>query len=381
VTGATARLLPVAMALGVASCATERLEQLHVPGGRATIAAAIEGADPFPYRPAPPAVANHAEGEGGGYTVRSLRLPSVGDNGQDGNVMTVRYHERTRATALPLVVVLPIWAGHGYPQAVVVADLLRGGGVNVMRVSGEETVVEWGALGRAPTPAAFRDELGRMVERVRSTVIDVRRLLDWAAARPAVDPTRIAVVGFSESTLQAAGLMASDPRLAAAVLVMGGAHPHEILAACYGPPEAVRQDVLPRFGWTAHDLARAAAPVMRPIDPARLGSRLAPGRILLFEARRDDCIPGTAREALWEATGRPTRVVVNATHAGAFLGMTFLGGNHIRHRIVEFLDRALEVARPRPGSAEDGRAPPAGGVAARALPPSGPSEGQGGVAP
>ena len=83
-----------------------------------------------------------------------------------------------------------------------------------------------------------------MVERVRTAIVDVRRLLDWAEARPAVDGDRIGVIGFSESALQVTGLMASDPRLASAVVVMGGAHPHEILATCYGPPEGVA----PRWG-------------------------------------------------------------------------------------------------------------------------------------
>jgi hypothetical protein len=80
---------------------------------------------------------------------------------------------------------------------------------------------------------------------------------------------------------------------------------------------------------------------MRPVDPAYLGSRLSPDRILLFEAERDDCVPASARETLWRATGEPTRVTVGSTHAGSFLGMTFLGGNHIRHRIREFLTQTL----------------------------------------
>jgi dienelactone hydrolase len=68
-----------------------------------------------------------------------------------------------------------------------------------------------------------------MIERIRTGIIDLRRLLDWAETRRGVAAGSVAVIGFSESTFQVAGLMASDPRVAAAVFLMGGAHPHEIL--------------------------------------------------------------------------------------------------------------------------------------------------------
>jgi dienelactone hydrolase len=287
-------------------------------------------------------VTNHTEGTVDRYVVRRLRFPSVGANGQAGRRVTVRYYEDATAGPKPLVVIVPTWGGSTYPSAIVARDLVTQGRVNVMQVLVADPVIDWDALARAPDPAAFRGEVQRMVARVRTSVIDLRRLLDWAETRPAVDPTRLALVGFSVSALQVAAVMASDARLAAAVLVMGGAHPHQILATCYGPPAAVRAAVLPRFGWTAPDLADDLAPLVRPIDPADLGSRLNPARVLLFDAAYDDCVPRTAREALWTATGRPARVTVLSTHAGAFLAMTFLGGNHIRHRIVAFFDRALQ---------------------------------------
>jgi dienelactone hydrolase len=286
-------------------------------------------------------VVNHTEGTVDGYVVRLLRFPSVGENGQEGNTVTVRYYESAAGGMRPLVVILPIWGSHTYPSAVVARDLLDQGQVHVMRVLGPDTVIDWDALARAPDPAAFRAALQRMVERVRTSVIDLRRLLDWVETRPTVDVARIAMVGFSESTLQVAGIMASDARLAAAVLVMGGAHPHQVFATCYGPPELVRDEVLPRFGWTVEEFSDALASLVKPIDPAHLGSRLGPERVLIFDAEHDDCVPRTAREALWEVTGRPARVSVRSSHAGSFLAMTFLGGNHIRHRIAEFFNETL----------------------------------------
>jgi dienelactone hydrolase len=298
--------------------------------------------DPFAYERAPVSMSNHTEGTVNGYVVRHLTFPSVGQNGQTGDMVTARYYEHDVGPK-PLVIILPIWGGHPYPPAMVVKDLLAQGRVNVMRVLGAAPVVDWDALAGARSPAAFRVEIQRMVERLRATGIDLRRLLDWVETRPLVDTSRIAMVGFSESTLQAAAVMASDPRLAAAVLVMGGAHPHQILATCYGPPAVVRDQVLPRFGWNAEELADNLAPLMRPIDPAYFRSRVSPARVLFVDAEYDDCIPPAARDALWNATGRPARVSIQSTHAGSFLAMTFLGGNHIRHRIVEFFTQALQL--------------------------------------
>jgi len=266
----------------------------------------------------------------------------VGKNGQADNMLTVRYYEDPTGGPKPLVVVLPIWGSFTYPSAVVTGDLVGRGRVNVMRVLGAERVIDWNALAEAPDPSAFRVEVERMVERVRTSVIDLRRVLDWAETRPFVDATRIAMVGFSQSTLQVEAVMASDVRLAAAVLVMGVAHPHRIFATCSGWPAIVRNAVLPRFGWTSEEFADNLAPLVRSIDAAHLGSRLDPERLLIFDAEYDHCVPRDAREALWNATGRPARVSILSSHVGSFLAMTFLGGNHIRQRIVEFFDRTLQ---------------------------------------
>ena len=286
-------------------------------------------------------MSNHTEEKTESYVVRLLRFPSSGENGQENNTVTVRYYESAEPGPRPLVVVLPIWGGHTYPPGIVTSDLVSLRRFNVMRVLGEDTVMDWSALGQASTPAAFQAEFQRMIERVRTTVVDLRRLLDWAETRPAVAAQRVGLVGFSESTIQVAGAMASDPRVAAAVLLMGGARPHEILAACYGPPEAVRREVGLRFGWTPEQFVEVLDPLVGPIDPARLGSRVDAARVLIFEATLDDCVPRSARDALWDALDRPARVSVRTTHAGAFLGLTFLRGNHMRHRIVEFLERVL----------------------------------------
>lgn len=259
------------MTYGLVSCATGRVEQPYVPG-RSAPTRALPPDDPFPYDRRAVRLSNHVEGTRGEYVVRWLSFPSTGDNGQPENTLTVQYFERAEGERSPLVLVLPIWGGSAYPSAVVAADLVAERRVNVMRVLGDDTMVDWGILGRAPDAEAFQSAFRQMVKRMQDSVVDLRRLLDWAESRPTVDGNRVGLVGFSESTLQVAGLMASDPRLAAAALVMGGAHPHEILSACYGPPAAVRDEVTTRLGWSRARYAAILAPLMRPVDPAYLGA-------------------------------------------------------------------------------------------------------------
>jgi hypothetical protein len=119
---------------------------------------------------------------------------------------------------------------------------------------------------------------------------------------------------------------------------------YEIFSTCYGPPEVVRREIGSRFGWTPDQLAERLRPLVAPIDAERLGSRVDAERVLIFEAGHGDCVPATARDALWTATGRPTRITVPTTHAGAFLGLTFLRRNHMRHR-----DRRIPDPRPARG--------------------------------
>jgi dienelactone hydrolase len=302
-----------------------------------------DAADPFAYARGRVDADNHllVEEETGRHVVRLLAWPSAGENGLPGNQLTARYYQRKAEGPQSLVIVLPIWGGHPYPPTIVTRDLVAAGRGNVLQVLGDNTIVDWAALERAGTVPAFTRTLADMVERLRVAVIDLRRILDWAEGRPEIDARRIGFVGFSESTLQVAGVLASDERPAAAVLVMGGAHPHAILATCYGPPAEVRGQVLPRFGWSVAQSTAVLAPLLAPIDPEHLGSRTDPARVLLFEASEDDCIPKGARDALWQTLGYPERISIRAGHAGAFLAMTFLGGNHLRTSLSRFLARAL----------------------------------------
>ncbi len=135
----------------------------------------------------------------------------------------------------------------------------------------------------------------------------------------------------------------NEPRFAAVVLVMGGAHPHRILAACDGDVGWPRDRILDRFGWTAADYEQAIEPLFQPINAANYPGRADPSRILIFDSHKDKCVPQDARDDLWEALGRPERISFLYGHDTSFLSMTPLGFNWMRREIYEFFESTLRV--------------------------------------
>ncbi len=300
----------------------------------------------FEYTRAEVHVTNHLAGVGATsrYRLRLLEFPSIGDNGQDGNLISARYFQSTATGPRPLVIVLPIWARFTYPSNKICSYLQRhsDGAVHVLDVLGVRFLIDWAELADAPDEETYMALWRRAVERERVTMIDIRRLVDWAAQRPEVDGSRVAIIGFSHSAILAGTVVTQEPRLAAVVLVMGGAHPEQIVAHCRGErTSSVQERAEDGFGWSRDELARRLQPVFEVVDAASYAGRVDPQKVLFFDARRDRCIPESSRDALWEALGRPERISLDYSHRNAFLSMTPLGGSWMCRRIWEFLEPRL----------------------------------------
>ena len=168
------------------------------------------------------------------YLVRHIHFPSIGDNRQRNDQVTGKYYESKHPGKKPLIIVLPIFGGHVYPSQSITLYLkkISDGGMHVFRMLGEQNLTDWWALKYAPDEESFMDLWQTTAQAEHNTIVDIRRTIDWALARPEVDPDRIAVIGFSRGAMMAAVAAANDTRLAATVLVMGGAHPHKALATC-----------------------------------------------------------------------------------------------------------------------------------------------------
>jgi len=305
-------------------------------------------------------LASKASLEADGHRALALRTSSVGRNNQPGNRVEAVYYQASAPGPHRLIVVLPIWGASEYPSRKTAHQLLRGAAgehTHVLLVRGPENLLDWQAIGAAATEEAWRTQVQRASASLASTVIDVRRLVHWAAHRPEVDARRIGIVGFSVGAIAASLVMGQDPLISTGAFVMGGANPHQILATCRGKAATAREPVLARFGWTVEEYEEQLEPYFEGVNPVRYAGTIHPRDVLVIDASVDHCIPETAREDFWEAMGRPERISLAYGHKTAFLSMTPLGFGYTWRRVTEFLDRRLPPGEPAGGALLSSTAP------------------------
>jgi len=277
------------------------------------------------------------------HKLHELEFDSVGENGQPGDEVAAHWYRSQTSEPQPAVFLLPIWGSYTYPQEQLGAGLMarHGEDVHVIQVLGRRDLFDWEAMKNAPDEDAFMEIARRMVQRYKNTLLDLRRFVRWAAARPEIDGDRIALVGFSMSAVAASSVLVAEPEVDAGVLIMGGAHPGMLVAECPGDLGKVRATVKANIGWDQQRYRELFVELFGHFDPARYPGRVDPGSVLIIDAAHDKCMTEQARDALWEAMGRPERITYDYSHKTAFLAMTPLGLNHMRRQIFEFLDPLL----------------------------------------
>jgi pimeloyl-ACP methyl ester carboxylesterase len=278
------------------------------------------------------------------HDIVRLSFQSSGRNGHPDNLVEGQYFRSKERGRKSLVVVMPIWGTSSYPPEKISTGYARRAGddTHIIWIYGSAPLFPWDELSSAPTADSFRALARDSAERYRSAVIDMRRLIDWAATRPEIDAARIAFVGFSMSALVTATLLANEPRVSGAVLMMGGARFADIFSVCGNRAGEVRNHVLRSFGWTTDEYREFFGSLFDPADPVRFEGRFDPNEILMIDAMFDDCMPESSRAALWEITGHPQRITFLYRHRSTFYSLTPLGLNVSRRKIYRFLDDTLE---------------------------------------
>lgn len=278
-----------------------------------------------------------------GYATWRFSMPGSFENGQPGNRLTGTYYDSGLPGRKPLVIVLPVWGVSEYPSTMMTRAILRrsGGRMNVLRVDGRNRLMAWKNIEHSATADEFISRVSNSAKRLKHAVIDVRRLIDWARTRGEVDNGRIGLVGFSVSAVSGTLVMQSDSRVKSGALIMGGAMIGKIVSECPGNEQSTREAVIRNLGFSVVEYERTVTALFEGLDPTDYPNRVNPGSILITDAGKDDCIPREARDAWWEALGRPERLSFNYDHRRSFLSMTPLGFNFLRRRIYEHLERTL----------------------------------------
>lgn len=142
---------------------------------------------------------------------------------------------------------------------------------------------------------------------------DVRRAIDWLQRQPETDPERIALVGISLGAILGATVLASEPRLHSAVLILGGADLAHVL---WDSILAIRARArLRREGYTLERLREELA----PIEPLNLLTREHGEKTFVIGARFDIVVPAEDTEKLIRALGNPKVLWLNTGHFGGGL--------------------------------------------------------------
>ncbi|MCS7208669.1 MAG: alpha/beta hydrolase family protein [Fimbriimonadales bacterium] len=142
---------------------------------------------------------------------------------------------------------------------------------------------------------------------------DVRRAFDWLQRQPEIDPERIALVGVSLGAILGSTVLAVEPRVHTAVLILGGADLAHVL---WESVLAIRARArLRRDGYTLERLRAELAPV----EPLNLLTPEHGAKTFVIGARFDIVVPTEDTEKLIRALGNPKVFWLNTGHFGGGL--------------------------------------------------------------
>ncbi|MGH2583901.1 MAG: alpha/beta hydrolase family protein [Dehalococcoidia bacterium] len=165
---------------------------------------------------------------------------------------------------------------------------------------------------------------------VIQTVVDLRRAVDLAEARPDLDPKRVAYVGFSMSTFLGVQFVALEPRIRAACLALGGAGLFHFFSA-RAPVTDGRADL---------DLIASI------VDPLHFAALIAPRPVLQVNSETDQIVPAALGHMLYGALQEPKRAIWFRGEHGAIPDDVIA---EMRLFLHDALDPDRAAATPSPG--------------------------------
>ena len=262
--------------------------------------------------------------------VTEWELPLVLDGEEEVTQVPFEYWRSSEVEgAGPVAIVTPIlWGGEGITRAQ--SQALVAAGYHVV-------------LAKRGTRVLRRSWSIEDVERyLRWAVAGRRALVDWAVARPEVDPGRVVAYGISLGGLVTTVFAAAEPRVQRIVIALAGGDVPGILASA-------DDGRIQKFMETkAAELEGSEADVVARLrevfvsDPLVAARALDPRRVLQITARYDEVVLPRYQVRLWEALGRPTRIDVPTGH---YLGILYLP--YVMEASLGWLEGALP---PREGS-------------------------------
>lgn len=254
----------------------------------------------------------------GTYTMRRVTFPSV-FHAPGIEPVEAFYYLPKQGRRFPLAIILPITRGDFFSRQFALYLVERGYACVRFRSHGDIGRV----VGNPVSVPLFRDLL-------RARVIDTRRLLEWLLAQPAIDGGRVGLVGFSHGAIVGGLVVAVEPRIKGGVLVLGGGDLSGIISSSSESSlRRLREGVMADEDLSSEEFYETAAAILKDVDPLTYAPLVAPGRILMLNARFDRVIRRPYVEALWRAYGRPELIWLPTGHYTAALFSPYA-----RHKVL-----------------------------------------------
>lgn len=161
--------------------------------------------------------------------------------------------------------------------------------------------------------AILAGDVALLRDTVVQAVWDVRRAIDWLQRQPETDPERIALIGVSLGAILGATVLAVEPRVHSAVLILGGVDFAHVLwnsVLAIGARARLRRE-----GYTLTRLREELAPV----EPMYLLTPEHGAKTFVIGARFDIIVPTEDTEKLVRVLGNPKVLWLNTGHFGGGL--------------------------------------------------------------
>jgi len=195
------------------------------------------------------------------------------------------------------------------------------------------------------------------LEAFQVSVIDVRRVIDWAKDKTEIDNERTAVVGMSMGGLASAIAMGVDKRITAGVFITTGGNLEEITwqgksSAAQKGHDCTREECHNVYSQYPHYLVEVAKRGFENLtptkecflfDPMTFACYLRKRPILMINALKDRYIPKRATLDFWEACDKPPIIWLPATHVTIYLQYPI-----IAKKITDFLKSTFMIADAAP---------------------------------
>ena len=135
---------------------------------------------------------------------------------------------------------------------------------------------------------------------MRGTVRDYRRLVSWLADQPEFSGKPIGLIGASMGAIMGAVLAAVEPKICAALLIVGGGNLPLLLQNSAHPAAKAVRELL-----NQPEIAQRIADV----DPVNYIGHISPRPVWMLNGSADPIIPVACAQALYEAAREPKRII------------------------------------------------------------------------